>query len=106
VAFYDRARLELVSRAAVRALGFAVMVELKKYAWMRRPQRHCRVGAKGGEVFGAEFDGLGQLGGIAHGVLLVISTACGPAQAAKGFGWQAIVQCAILTDTDQCTDHL
>src|ERR1700740_3599364 len=45
VAFDYRARLELVSRAAVGTLGFAVMIEFEEDARMRRPQGHGRIGA-------------------------------------------------------------
>ena len=73
------------------------MVELVEDARMGRPQRHRRIGAEWREVLGAEFDGLGLLRGFAHGVLLMFIVR----QVRHN-----IVQCDILTDTDQSIDHL
>ena len=106
VAFDYGARLELVSGAAIGTLGFAVVVELKEDARVRRPQRHGRIRAMDGEVLGAEFNGLGKLGCIAHRVLFVFYGLLSGAMPRCVSTLPILFKAPILTDTDHSTDDL
>jgi len=70
VAVDDRAGLEAVGGATVRAAGLAGMGDVEEDARMHAPQGRFRARAVHGQVFGPDFDGVvggdGGLGGGGH----------------------------------------